>query len=131
MDTWDDATNPNPIAGRRTSERLTPAIGMEVGTHVQEEAQEEGVPSSRPQGARATEEDEPLYGVSRGPVDRRHGFARSRRRLLFGGLSSGVNNVNNAGVATNLNTGGTGTNAAYNPNACYCQRSDETLPIMN
>jgi len=70
-------------------------------------------------------QDEPLYGAVRAPKDRRHGFARSSRRLLFGGLTSG--SVNQAGVGTNLNTGGTGTNPAFNANACYCQALDSPV----
>ena len=47
------------------------------------------------------------------PVASRRAFRRAfRRRLLFGGLNY------------NLNAGGTGGNAAFNDNQCYCQDND-------
>ena len=54
-------------------------------------------------------------------------FARPRgRRLLFGGLNSGVGGTGGAG-------GGTGPSSptAFDNNACYCQMMDYNVPVKD
>ena len=72
---------------------------------------------------------EPLYDVSElpaaathggQPLGRSHPFVRSFRRLLFGGLSTGVVSPG----AQALNPTGSGVNPAFNATACYCQLRD-------
>jgi len=69
---------------------------------------------------------EPHFGMSSGPSDRRHGFARSSRRLLFGGLSSGLSSSNSAGVGHHLNTGG--KDQYYSVGPGLCKLSDCSWP---
>jgi len=125
---WDCANSLKCVCGNRSPPSPPPSSTWGRRLEVPDVAQWDR-PAERRRPANEVPSNVDLLSDASDTVStaRRRPFVRSFRRLLFGGLSSGVGSSVVTPGAAGLNPYGHGANPAFNATACYCQIKDEVL----